>query len=131
MHPIFTTVGGPATSPNPQERVMVSELFTRALASTDFLSEITPDQVDLMGAASDAVDQAISDYEYDRGIAAGTLVVSASVIDTVRRMLVAYANDALLDAADAANDLFRDAREARDVDANGNVVHETYRSIGQ
>ena len=121
MHPIFAIAGGDP---------IAEDLFTRALRNPDYMGDVVPG-ADLQYLAANVTDAAIGDYEYDRGIAAGTLVVSASVIDTVRRMLVAYANDALLDAADASNDLFRDAREAGDVDANGDPVHETYRSIGQ
>jgi len=96
-----------------------AQLFTRALTGTDFLGDVTLN-ADLPLLAANATDAAIEQLDID---------VPAIVINTVRRMLVAHANDRLMDAADAANDAFRDARDAGDVDGDGEPVPpNTYRS---
>jgi hypothetical protein len=106
-----------------------AQLFLRALNGTDFLGDVTPD-ADLPFLAVEATDAAIEAWEAANDVPAGTYDVSAAVIATVRRMLVTHANDRLMDAADAANDAFRDARDAGDVDGDGNAVpYDSYRAV--
>jgi hypothetical protein len=106
-----------------------AQLFLRALNGTDFLGDVTP-TADLGFLAVEATDAAIEQWEAANDVPAGTYDVSAAVITTVRRMLVRHASDRLMDAADAANDAFRDARDSGDVDADGEpVAHDTYRAV--
>jgi hypothetical protein len=110
----------------------LDELVGRAIADTDFLGDISL-RTDLMKLAAGVADQVADQWEDEVGELRGALPRSS--IEALRVWLLAYAEETLADAAEVAAAELADARDAGDLDADGEPIpFPTYRfaeAVGQ